>query len=114
MSKFTRSGSYWSRLDRKRHHASSRLLITSLSRPSLKAWLPTKVMRLISVAAFVDLEHHVDAVLAEPDDLGLHRRGVVAAPWHRVEDALPVRLRQRRREHRARAQLQLRRAAARR
>ena len=51
MSKFTRSGSYSSLVDRKRQIASSRLAITSRSRLSLKAWLPTKAMRLTSVAA---------------------------------------------------------------
>ena len=81
-------------VDRKRQNASSRLLITSRSRLSLKAWLPTKAMRLTSVVvALVDLEHHVDAVLVEPDDLRLDGRGEAAALGVEVEDALPVGLR---------------------
>ena len=108
MSKLTRSGSYWSQVERKRHHRSSRLVTTSRSRSSLKARLPTKAMRLISVdVALVDLEDDVDAVLVEADDLRLdasHRSGRAGIE---IQDALPVGLRQRRGEDGARAQLQL-------
>ena len=64
---------------------------------------------LISVdRAVVDLEHHVDAVLIEPDDLRIDPRVVVALLGIHIEDVLPVLLGQRRREHGARLELHLR------
>ena len=64
---------------------------------------------LISVdRAIVDLEHHIHAVLIEPDDLRIDPRVVVAALGVQIEDTLPVLLGQRRREHRARLELHLR------
>ena len=57
--------------------------------------------------ALVDLEHHVHAVLVQVDDLRLDRRGITAGFGVAVQDALPVGLRQLRREHRAGTKLQL-------
>ena len=58
--------------------------------------------------ALVDLEHEIDAVLVELDDLGLDRGGEAAAAAIEVEDALDVGLDPRLRCRRCAAAAELR------
>ena len=55
--------------------------------------------------SLVDLEHHVDAVVGQADDLRLDGRGVAGRRGILVENALAVGIGKLRREHRALAQL---------
>ena len=57
--------------------------------------------------AVVYLEHHIDAVLIEPDHLGIDARVVVALLGIQIEDVLTVLLGQRRGEHGARLELHI-------
>src|SRR4029079_12718448 len=59
--------------------------------------------------ALIDLEHHVDAVIVEIDDLGFHLRGIKALAPVEVEDALDVGLHPGSRIDRAGLELDLRR-----
>ena len=83
--------------------------ITSRNRLSLKAWLPTKAMRLTSVLSPSWISKTTfDPVLVELDDLRLDTGGEAATLGIGVQQLLPVGLGQRRGEHAARPLLQLR------
>jgi hypothetical protein len=58
--------------------------------------------------AIIDLEHHIDPIFAEPDDLRIDRRVVVPLLGVHIENVLPILLGQRWREYRTRLELYLR------